>query len=159
MSETKGLEVGFAEGVEEEIESITEPIEKMIGELNVGAVFGEPAKEEEVTVIPVAKVSVGFGYGYGFGKGPGAMGGEEEDEEEIEGEDFEGAEGGGGGGGGGGGATPVGYIKITPDGVEYEGIVDETKVAIAGIAMGAWAVFWCGKVLSTLIKAVAKKKS
>ena len=40
-----------------------EPIEKMVDELGVGAVFGEPIREGSVTVVPVAEVRFAFGYG------------------------------------------------------------------------------------------------
>jgi hypothetical protein len=45
-----------------------EPIEKMVDALGVGAVFGEPIREGDVTVIPVAEVRFTFGYGYGSGR-------------------------------------------------------------------------------------------
>ena len=45
-----------------------EPIEKMVDELGVGAVFGEPIREDSVTVVPVAEVRFAFGYGYGSGE-------------------------------------------------------------------------------------------
>jgi uncharacterized spore protein YtfJ len=48
-----------------------EPIEKMVDELGVGAVFGEPIREGSVTVVPVAEVRFAFGYGYGSGRGSG----------------------------------------------------------------------------------------
>ena len=40
-----------------------EPIEKMVDELGVGAVFGEPIREGSVTVVPVAEVRFAFGLG------------------------------------------------------------------------------------------------
>jgi hypothetical protein len=46
-----------------------EPIEKMVDGLGVGAVFGEPIREDGVTVVPVAEVRFAFGYGYGSGGG------------------------------------------------------------------------------------------
>ena len=46
-----------------------DPIEKMIERLKVGAVFGEPITEGDVTVVPVADVRLGFGYGFGSGRG------------------------------------------------------------------------------------------
>ena len=45
-----------------------EPIEKMVEALGVGAVFGEPIREGDVTVVPVAEVRFTFGYGYGSGR-------------------------------------------------------------------------------------------
>lgn len=42
-----------------------EPIEKALERLGVDAVFGEPVKKGDVTVIPVAEVSFSFGHGRG----------------------------------------------------------------------------------------------
>lgn len=128
--------------MDESAKPVFEPIERMLDQLQVEAVFGEPTKEGAVTIIPVAEVSVGFGYGFGFGRGPGDTG---EDDEEEEASDS--GEGGGGGGGAGGRATPRGYIQITPDGVSFEPFVDQTRIAIAGIAMAAWSVFWISKTM------------
>ena len=44
----------------------------------------------------------------------------------------------GGGGGGGGGSRPIAMIEVTPDQTIVHPIVDETKTALAGIALGAW---------------------
>jgi uncharacterized spore protein YtfJ len=48
-----------------------EPIERMVDEMGVDAVFGEPIREGGVTVVPVAEVRFAFGYGYGSGRGSG----------------------------------------------------------------------------------------
>jgi uncharacterized spore protein YtfJ len=45
------------------------------------------------------------------------------------------------GGGGGANARPVALIEVTPDRTTIHPIVDETKVALAGIALGAWVIF------------------
>jgi uncharacterized spore protein YtfJ len=117
-----------------------EPIEKLFEKLKVDAVFGEPFKEGDVTLIPVADVGVGFGFGSGQNPAAKEEGGEAES-------------GQGMGGGGGGKASPRGYIKITPDGVTFESTMDENRVALAGIAMIAWAVFW----VAAAIRAFARK--
>ena len=119
-----------------------EPIEKLFEKLKVDAVFGEPIKEGDVTLIPVADVGVGFGFGTGQNRAAEQEGGEAES-----------SRGMGGGGGGGGKASPRGYIKITPDGVTFESTMDENRVALAGIAMSAWAVFW----IAAAIRAFARK--
>lgn len=136
----------------EQVAQITAPVEHMLERLGVTTVFGSPTQQDKVTVIPVAEVCAGFGYGYGFGKGipQGAQ-------ESTEGQAV--AEGGGGGGGGGGRARPVGYIRITPDGVVFKPIVDETRVALAGIATGAWAVFWISKIIRAVAKALTRRRS
>ena len=119
---------------------VTEPIEQLFEKLKVDAVFGQPIQEGDVTIIPVAEVGVGFG----FGSGPSPA--TEEDGDEADSDKGE-------GGGGGGKATPRGFIKITPDGVDFESTLDEGRVALAGIAMSAWAIFWIAKT----IRAFARK--
>jgi uncharacterized spore protein YtfJ len=52
-----------------------EPIEKMVEELGVGAVFGEPIREDGVTVVPVAEVRFAFGLRVRFGTGAWRAGG------------------------------------------------------------------------------------
>jgi uncharacterized spore protein YtfJ len=120
-----------------------EPIEKMVDELGVGAVFGEPIKEGSVTVVPVADVRFAFGYGYGSGRGRGE---EAEDGPRAE-------EGSGGGSGAGGRASAKGYLRISGDDVRFEPVLDVTRLALAGIAFAAWSVFWIGRT----IRAVSKR--
>ena len=45
-------------------------------------------------------------------------------------------------GGGMGSAKPRGIIKITPDGVHFEATVNPFQIPLAGIALGAWSIFW-----------------
>lgn len=119
----------------EETRPNLEPIEKMVDELGVGAVFGEPIREGSVTVVPVAEVRFAFGYGYGSGRGEEAEGGSSTDE------------GSGGGSGAGGRASAKGYIRISGDEVTFEPVLDVTRLALAGIAFAAWSVFWIGRAL------------
>jgi uncharacterized spore protein YtfJ len=113
------------------------PIEKIVDELGVGSVFGEPIRDGDVTVVPVAEVRFAFGYGYGSGRGRGeeAEGGPRTDE------------GSGGGSGAGGRASAKGYIRIAADGVSFEPVLDVTRLALAGIALVAWSVFWIGRTI------------
>ncbi|MBN1953700.1 MAG: hypothetical protein JW900_01510 [Anaerolineae bacterium] len=132
----------------EHAEKIAQQLEKTLDRLSIKSVFGEPLREGETTLIPVAEVSLGFGYGYGAGPAPQAGAAEEEalaeapvtDEGAIEVELEK--KMGGAGSGGGGKARPLGYIRIDPEGVRFESIEDETRIALAGIAMVAWCVFW-----------------
>lgn len=112
-----------------------EPIEKAVEHLGVNAVFGEPVRQGNVTVIPVAEVRFGFGYGYGSGRGRPEEGGPDT------------GEGSGGGSGAGGRASPRGYIRVSPDGVRFEPVLDVTRIVLAGIAFAAWTVFWIGRAL------------
>jgi uncharacterized spore protein YtfJ len=119
-----------------------EPIEKMVDELGVVAVFGEPIREGGVTVVPVAEVRFAFGYGYGSGRGRGeeAEGGPRMDE------------GSGGGSGAGGRATAKGYVRISADDVRFEPVLDVTRLALAGIAFAAWSVFWISRTMRVVGK-------
>ena len=128
----------------EAMDQVFEPVEEVLEQMNVSAVFGEPVKEGDVTIIPVAEVKVMFGYGYGFGEGT-----TDEDETET-------SAGGGGGGGARGRATPRGYIRITPEGVWFESIENEKTIALAGIAMVAWSVFWVMKTIRTIASIFAR---
>jgi uncharacterized spore protein YtfJ len=118
-----------------------EPIENMLKRLNVGAVFGEPIREGDAMILPVASVGYAFGYGSGRGRGPAAASGDEPEAPVSAGE------GEGSGGGGGGKAQPKGVIRITADGVKFEPVMDLTRISLAGIAMVAWSVFWITKTV------------
>jgi uncharacterized spore protein YtfJ len=117
-----------------------EPIEDMLKRLNVGAVFGEPIKEGDATILPVASVSYGFGYGAGRGHSPTAADAPETTAGEGE------------GGGGAGKAAPQGIIRITPDGVKFEAIMDLTRISLAGIALSAWSVFWITMTVRAFVR-------
>lgn len=131
--------------MENEINQAAERVERMVDRFNVGAVFGEPTHEGNVTMVPVAEVNAMFGFGFGSGEGPAPA---------KEGEDSATAtaSGAGGGGGGRGSAKPRGVLKITPDGVSYEPIVDPLRLSLAGIAMVAWAVFWITLTIRSFVK-------
>ncbi len=99
----------------------------------VNAVFGKPKTMGERTVIPIAQISYGFGLGFGEGTSPG-----EEGEEDT---------GTGAGGGGGVAARPIGVLVITPEETRVESVVDEGRIALAGMALVAWAVFLITRAL------------
>jgi uncharacterized spore protein YtfJ len=120
--------------MKDELQRVYQPIEETLNQLNVGTVFGEATKEGDTTIIPLAEVSAAFGYGYGSG-------------EREEGE----AAGGGGGGGVRAKAKPVGYLKITPDGVSFEPTFNPTLIPLAGIALSAWLFLWLGLVARALL--------
>jgi uncharacterized spore protein YtfJ len=77
------------------------------------AVFGEPVKRGDVKVIPVARAR------WAFGGGTGAS-----------------PEGSGGGGGGAGWVSPIGYIEVREDGVEFKRIPDRRWIGVAAAAVG-----------------------
>lgn len=124
--------------MEAEMQKLLDGLDALQKKASVNACFGEPVTLEGRTIIPVAKV----GYGFGMGMGQGSAVEEPEEAEEA-------AEMGGSGGGGGGGmgATPLAAIEVTPEGTRVEPIIDEQKVALAGILVGGWIVFWLARVL------------
>jgi uncharacterized spore protein YtfJ len=104
-------------------EKAAELLARLFDVAKPSAVFSEPVKEGEYTVINASEVSIGLGVGFGGG---GGVNGQAVDET-AENAGF----GGGGGGGGGAVSRPVAAIIIGPKGVRMEPIVDVTKVALA----------------------------
>jgi uncharacterized spore protein YtfJ len=120
------------------LEDIFQAIEDVRDKASVSAVYGEPVTVGERTIIPVANIKYGFGLGYGEGTAAGDEGEE--------------PRGGGTGGGAGGGvaACPVAVLEITADGVEVKPVTDESKIALAGIFTGIWAIFWGAMTLKAI---------
>jgi uncharacterized spore protein YtfJ len=134
-------------------EAVTfEEVLNRIGELHqratVKAVFGEPYQIDGRTIIPIAKVA----YGYGLG-GARANGREAHPPDETPGIRHETEPGSGGaavrpgsGAGGGGGAgisaRPVAVLEVSAAETKVRPIVDVTRLALAGMALVAWNVFW-----------------
>ena len=118
-------------------DKLNEPIEQMLDSMSVKSVFGDPTGDDETTIIPVASVMYGFGYGFG------SDGGDNE----------------GGGGGGGGKAVPRGYLQVTPEGVEYESIVNGTLIALAGIFTGMWSIFWVAMSIMTIARGITRVRT
>lgn len=121
---------------DESVDATVEPIRRMLEQTGTKAVFGEPIREGNVTVIPVAEATFLFGGGIGlYPKGP---------PNGTDGEDARSGAGGGVDGAGGGyvgRAKPRGYIRISADGdVEYEALVDPMRLALCGMALSAGAV-------------------
>jgi uncharacterized spore protein YtfJ len=83
---------------------LVERLAELVGaKAGVRTVFGEPIRQGDLTVVPVARVRWGFGGG----------GGRADDERT-----------GGSGSGGGGGvfADPAGYLQISPGGATFQPI-------------------------------------
>jgi uncharacterized spore protein YtfJ len=118
-------------------------LEQLIGRVGeiqekaaVKTVFGDPLHVDGRTVIPVARIRYGFGLGMGHGG-----------KQDTSGE--------GGGGGGGMTARPVALIEITGDDVKVKPIPDVTRLALMGMAVVAWNVFW----IAATIRALAKRRA
>ncbi len=121
-----------------ELNRLFDFLEQVYLRADVKAVFGEPQTVGERTIIPVARVGYGVGLGFGEGERPA------EEEGDVE------AAGAGGGGGGGGMATPVAVLEVTSEDTKVIPIVDSTKLALAGMIMAAWNLFWISRTIRLL---------
>ncbi len=108
--------------------SIEQAMDRLLDVASAGAVFGQPITQGDTTIIPCSEVAAGMGLGSGNGYGP----------------DNQGRQTGGGGAGGGGGARgrPVAAIVITPQGVSVQPVLDVTRLALAGMVTGGFALAW-----------------
>lgn len=95
--------------------------------LTVRRAFGEPIRQGDVTLVPVARVSGGGGAGYGTSDG-------------TDGAAPDVAAGSGGGGGFGLGVTPVGVYVVEGSTVRWEPAFDLTRIALVGSAVGALSI-------------------
>ena len=131
------------------LERVFELVQGVRSAATADAAFGPPQEANGRVFIPVASVVTGFGLG--FDRATLEPEAESEIpwdvEESVRPEDEETVEGGGGGGAH---SHPVAVIEVTPEETIIRPILDETRVAIAGILLGAWTVFW----LLTTIRAV-----
>ena len=98
---------------------------------SVDGVFGSPIEAAGKTVIPIASAVYGFGMGAGVD--------EREESSDV-----------GSGGGGGYIVQPLALAVIDEGGVRIQPVVNEGRIALAGILVGAWTVFWLGRVLLRL---------
>jgi uncharacterized spore protein YtfJ len=122
-----------------------EILDRLTAAARPGAVFGEPVRQGDYTLITASEVTSagGFGSASAFGHDsppPHAEGTPHEGGEAGQDEAGRAGAGGGGGGGmgGGGGASarPVAVVVVGPDGVRVQPIIDFTKLAI--VALTAW---------------------
>ncbi len=119
--------------IKEIIRQVGEDIQKGAG---VKAVFGEPVVKEGVTIIPVARIVIRGGGG--GGRGPG------EDEIRPRGVGL---------------ALRVkseaaGYIEVTEHGATYVEIRDNSKLALAGMALAALGLYSFSRVLVRYFKSL-----
>lgn len=140
-----------------EMQTMFEKIGRISEEADVNRVFGQPKEIEGHIVIPVAEIAYGFGMGFGMGTGMEESEIEAEIEAELpeipEVEEEKKAEMGiGGGGGGGARVRPLAYIEVGPEGTQIKPVMDEQKIALAGILLSIWTVGWVGMVIKTLFK-------
>ena len=124
----------------------TEPIERVLEQLNVGSAFGTAITQGDVTLIPVADASINFGYGWGSGNAPAQLG---ETAQERAGSS-------GAGGGGRAQVSPQGYIRITPDGVAYEPVLNIMRLSLSGMFLAGWNVYWITRTIRRVAKLQAR---
>lgn len=118
------------------------PIERLLQRATVDSVFGAPIQVGDVTVIPTAQIWTGFAYG------SSAKAAEDAGDQAPSGGET------GSGGGGGLRSRPTGYLRIGPDGVQYEPMFNPVVIPLAGILLSAWIVFW----VTNTIRAFTGKK-
>jgi len=114
-------------------DKLTDRIKELHDRAGTRTVFGDPLVIRGRTIVPVARVRYAFGMGMGQGR------------KRPEGED--GTVGEGGGGGGGVSVKPLAVVEVTDTAVRVVPIVDATRLALAGMALAAWGVFWIGRAL------------
>jgi hypothetical protein len=106
---------------------LLERLAELIGaKAGVQAVFGEPVRHEELTIIPVARVRWGFGGGGGQTDAPDS------------------GPASGSGGGGGVAADPVGYVEIGSAGADFRPIREPYPSPLFLIASGLTAAIVIG---------------
>ena len=96
----------------------------------VQTVFREPVRQDNLTVIPVARVRWGFGGGGGRADGPPS------------------GPASGSGGGGGAAGDPIGYLEIGPEGATFRPIRDPYPSPLFLVA--------CGLTASIVLRALAR---
>ena len=127
-----------------ELNRLFEFSEQVYRKADVGAVFGEPQTVGHKTIIPVGRVCYGLGLGFGKGEGP------RQDEGATD------STGSGGGGGGGGMAGPIAVIEVTDEETKVIPVVDPTTLALAGMFLAAWNLFWIARTIRVLKRCSAQ---
>ena len=130
-----------SEAMNDARDAAPEPIDRLLermgerigGQANVKAVFGETIERDGVAVVPVARIRWGFGGGSGT--------------EPTEGR-AKGATGSGSGGGGGAFADPMGYLEVRPTGATY--------VPLAAPYLNPFLILASGLAIAFVLRALAR---
>jgi len=120
------------------LEELQQRLREMQGQAGVRVVFGEVMEIEGRKVIPVA--SVAYGFGLGGGQAPKAGG--------------NGATGGGGGGGLR--VEPLALVEVVEGKLRVQPIVNVTRLAMLGMLLVAWNVFWITRTIRVSVRARAR---
>ena len=134
----------FVESMQTSQSLSAELMDKLLAAARPGAVYGEPIKIAERTIIPACEVSAGGGLGFGGGIGVGIQP-TEADREGAERDEQGSGVGGGSGGGGASHGRPVAAIVVDETGIQIQPIPDVTKISLAFFAT-------LGTILITLFK-------
>ena len=111
-------------------------LEKVYAAAQPGAVYSEPVRAGNSTVITASEVTAAGGFGSGMGFGPEASSGKKQAGEQVlQPQQVQNSGGGGVGGGGASKGRPVAVIIIGPDKVTVQPVIDVTQLALAGIAV------------------------
>lgn len=121
------------------LEELQQRLREMQGQAGVRAVFGEVMEIEGRKVIPVA--SVAYGFGLVGGQAPKAGG--------------DGATGGGGGGGLR--VEPLALVEVVEGKLRVQPIVNVTRLAILGMLLVAWNVFWITRTIRVSARTRARE--
>jgi uncharacterized spore protein YtfJ len=132
------------------IEAMLSRIGEVQQRTTVRTVFGDAYQVDGRTLIPVAGVAYGFGFGGARANGKGPNGAEPPVEAgraldrrvSMAGAAEPDAASDGGGGGAGVIVRPVAVLEISGGETKVRPIVDVTRLAIAGMVLAAWSVFW-----------------
>lgn len=115
------------------LHALADPLRHLVERVGVRTVYGEPVHAHGRTFIPVAKVT------YAFGVGGGTRQRHEHEEGEQEGDHAE-----GGGAGAAVVARPVALVEIREGRTRLLPVWDANRLALAALALAAWAVLWVG---------------
>jgi len=124
---------------DEMLQTVAEHVEVMHDPVPARAVFGKPVERGDRTVIPLAEVTylVAFGAGRGEAEPHAAR------DEMVKGVAS------GSLGGGLIRSRPLGILEVTDHKVKLKPVVETTKVAIAGVALGSLSLFL---IVRTLVR-------
>ena len=126
------------------LERMFDVVEGLRKTASAEAAFGEPQVVEGRVLIPVAEVGAGFGLGFGQGMSGEGVADAPQGEESPE----------GGGAGGGAKARPVAVIEVTADKTVVTPVMDEGKIALAGILLVGWIAF----VTAVTVRAILRPR-
>lgn len=122
------------------LDDLQKRFQEMQEKASVRTVFGEAIELNGRKVIPVASLQYAFGVGGGSGS-----------------KKAEGEAPGGGGGGGGVRVEPIAVVEIGDGKLKVEPILNFTRLAVLGMIVAMWSVFWVSRTIRAV--AASRRKS